>query len=174
MPNLGAGVPNAISLAVDSTWVFTPTPSVTATVSIWNTGGNTAYIGKSGVDQAGGFPIAPGNKPVRLQNITQSLYACSDVAVGSVLGTLNTNYTAGTVQIVTAASVATTSAASGTVWIVGNTANTGWESVVVGTHSTSYTTFGTTALVGDHTSTAGVIYAGTALPTSIVVQAGVV
>ena len=172
MPYLGPGVPNTVALPVYATWVFTPTPSVTATVRIWNTGSNTAYVGKSGVNQADSFPIAPGNSPVHLQNITQSLYACSDVTVGALLGTLSTSYTAGSTVFVTAASVSTASIASGAVIVLGSTVNSGWEAVVVGTHSTSYTTFGTTALVGDHGAVP--FYAGTALPTSVVVQAGVV
>ena len=165
---------NAVAPNVYATWVFTPTPNVTApSVSVFNNGTNVVYLGGAGVNQADGFPLAPGNRPLMLQNIGYSLYACSNVTVGAIVGTLNTSYSAGTAQIVTAASVATASAASGSVWIVGNTAGTGWEAVVVGTHSTSYTTFGTTALVSDHFGTSGVIYTGTALPTSVVVQAGV-
>jgi hypothetical protein len=172
MPNLGPGSANAVSPAVNATWIFTPTPSVTASVSIYNNGNHTVYVGKAGVNQADGFPLAPGNKPLRLQNIGYSLYAVSDVTVGSSVSTLNATYTAGTTTIVTGASVATSAAAAGSVLIIGNTANTGWEAVVVGTVSTSYTTIGTTALISDH-ATGQVVYAGTALPCSLVAQAGV-
>ncbi len=174
MPNLGPGVANVVPLAVTSTWVFTPTPSVAATVSLWNTGTHTAFVGRAGANQADSFPLAPGNRPLRLQNIGYSLYGTSDVTIGAIIGTLSTNYTAGTVTIVTAASVPTASAPVGGVFIVGNTLNTGWEAITIATVSTSFTTFGTSALVSDHTSAAGIIYAGTALPTTLVAQAGVV
>ena len=165
---------NAVVPNVYATWVFTPTPSVTGpSVSVFNNGTNVVYLGGAGVNQADGFPLPPGNRPLRLQNIGYPLYACSNVTVGAIAGTLSTNYTTGTTTIVTAASVPTAVSGAGSVFIIGNTAGTGWEAVVVGTHSTSYTTFGTTAFVSDHTSAAGIIYAGTALPTSVVVQAGV-
>lgn len=166
---------NAVVPNVYATWVFTPTPSVTGpSVSVFNNGTNVVYLGGAGVNQADGFPLPPGNRPLRLQNIGYPLYACGNVAVGAIAGTLSTAYTAGTTQIVTAASVSSSVTGAGSVLIIGNTLNTGWEAIVVGTRSTSGTTFGTTAFVSDHASgAAGTIYAATALPTSVVVQAGV-
>jgi hypothetical protein len=170
--NLPPGSANPAALNVYATWVFTPTPVAGASVSIFNNGTHTAYLGRSGVNQADGFPVAPGNKPVRLQNINYSLYGCSDVTVGASVSTTNAAYTAGTTSIVTASSIATATYGAGSVLIVGTTVNTGWEAVLVSAISTSGTTVTTSALISDHASGA-VIYGGTALPSSIVVQAGV-
>jgi hypothetical protein len=169
MVNLPPGSPNTVAPAVNATWIFTPTPTTTASVSIWNNGTHTVYVGKAGVNQADGMPLAPGNRPMRLQNIGYTLYATSDVTIGASVSTTNAAYTAGTTSIVTSSSVST---AAGSVLIVGNTVNTGWEAVVVSSVSASGTTVGTSALVSDHASSQPV-YAGTALPSSVVVQAGV-
>ena len=170
MPTLPPGSANAVAPAVNATWIFTPTPVSPATVSIWNNGTHTVYVGKSGVNQADGMPLQPGNRPMRLQNIGYTLYAVSDVTVGSSVSTLSAGYTAGTISIVTGSSVSTS---AGAVLIVGSTVNTGWEAVVVSSVSASGTTIGTTALVSDHAN-AQPVYSGTALPSSVVVQAGVV
>ena len=171
MPSYPPGSGQSIAPAVTSTWVFTPTPSVTATVSLYNTGRSTVYVGKAGVNQADSMPIPVGNKPVRLQNIGYSLYAVSDVTVGSSVSTLNAAYTAGTTSFVTGSSVTTS---AGSVLIVGTTVNSGWEAVVVSSVSTSGTTVSTTTgFVSDHAS-GQPVYAGTALAGSLFVQAGVV
>lgn len=170
MVNLPPGSAAPVAPAVNATWIFTPTPVSGASVSIFNNGTHTAYVGKSGVNQADGLPIQPGNRPVRLQNIGYTLYAVSDVTVGASVATLSNAYTAGSTTIVISASAATTTV--GAVLIVGSTVNTGWEAIVIQTVSTSATTVGTTALVSDHAS-AQPVYTGTALPSSLVVQAGV-
>jgi hypothetical protein len=172
VPNLPPGSANPVVPAVNATWVFTPTTGQTSSVSIWNNGTNIAYIGNAGVTQSHGFPLSPGNRPLRLQNITGSVYACGNVTVGAINGTVSGALTAGSTVIVTAVSMPTAQVAAGSVLIVGNQVNSGWEAVVVSTVSASSTTIGTTALAQDHV-TASVIYAGTALPTSVVVQAGV-
>ena len=173
MVQLPPGSANPVSLPVYSTWVFTPNPNSGSinSVSIWNTGSNTAYIGRSGVKQQGGFPIAPGNRPVRLQNINYALYAACDVNIGTLAGTVSGALTAGSTTLVTAASVPTATAAVGSVLVIGSTVNSAWEAVVISTIGTNYTTFGTSAMANDHNTTQ-LIYAGTAMPTSVVVQAG--
>jgi hypothetical protein len=173
MPTLPPGSANTVAPAVNATWVFTPTPNVTASVSIWNNGTHNVYVGKSGVNQADGMPLAPGNRPMRLQNILFPLYVCSDVTVGSSISTTNAAYTAGTTTIVTASSIATATYGAGAVLIIGSTVNTSWESVLVTSISASGTTVVTSALVSDHVS-GQPVYAGTALPGAVVVQAGVV
>jgi hypothetical protein len=103
--------------------------------------------------------------------VTATLYAASYVSVGSSVSTLNAGYTAGASTVVTATSVTTS---AGSVLVVGSTVNTGWESVVVGTVSSSGTTIGTSApLLMDHAS-GQVVYSATAQIGQIRVSAGVV
>jgi hypothetical protein len=170
MPSYPPGSPNPATPAVTATLVFTPTPGATATVSVYNYGSHNAYIGKSGVNQADGMPVPPGNAPVRLQNFNQNLYAVCDVSVGTLAGSISTAYTAGSTAVVFAASVATS---AGATLIIGNTANTGWEAITVGTVSASGTTISTTPLVSDHIASQPV-YLATALGANLLVQAGVV
>jgi len=65
--------------------VFTPTPGVQASVRFVNPGPGTVFVGASAnVNAAVGFPIAPGNRPIELQNIGVPMYAASG---GNVVAT---------------------------------------------------------------------------------------
>ena len=170
-PNLPAGTPNLVSPAVTPTWAFTPNTSATNTIQVANTGRYPVYVGGLGCCAANGFPVAPGSTPLRLQNVTTTVYASSSVAVGSSVSTLNAAYTAGTTSIVTASSIATS---AGSVLVVGSTVNTGWEPVVVSAISASGTTVTTSSgLLMDHGS-GQPVYSATALLGQIQVTAGVV
>src|SRR6266567_8471717 len=81
MPNLGPGVPQNLNPAVTPTWVFTPTPGVNTSFRISNNGGNTVYIGGANVSQYNGIPLAPGCRPVELQNCPFTVYTCSGVSL---------------------------------------------------------------------------------------------
>lgn len=170
MINLPPGSPNAVAPNVTPTWIFTPTPGEAATVSIYNDGMYPVFIGRSGVSQPDGFPIAPGNKPVRLQNINYPLYAVAHVTVGAQGATVATAaLTAGTTTITM---TGTPSLATQGTYVVGSTVNTGWEVFVVSSISGATVTT-TTPLTNDHAG-GSPVYSATALGGSLVVQAGVV
>jgi hypothetical protein len=78
MPNLGAGVDQHVNVAAVPTWVFTPTPGVTATARFFNEGSQVAYIGQSYVTSVNGLPVLP-NCRVELPNVNVPLYAASGV-----------------------------------------------------------------------------------------------
>jgi hypothetical protein len=169
--NLPPGTGQSVVPAVTPTWIFTPNTSATNTIRVTNIGQYPVYVGGLGCGQANGFPLPPGSRPLELQNVTATLYAASYVSVGSSVSTLNAGYTAGASTVVTATSVTTS---AGSVLVVGSTVNTGWESVVVGTVSSSGTTIGTSApLLMDHAS-GQVVYSATAQIGQIRVSAGVV
>ena len=163
------GTPQSVNPAVTPTWIFTPNTSAPNTIEVTNIGQYTVYVGKSGCAQASGFPVNPGSRPLKLQNVNATLYATSRVSVGSSVSTLNAAYTAGTTSIVTASSVATSS----TVLVVGSTVNTGWEAVAVSAVSADGTTVTTSALLMDHGS-GQIVYSATAQLGQIRVTAGVV
>jgi hypothetical protein len=173
MPNLGAGVDQSVNPAVTPTWIFTPTPNVTPTVQIVNTGRNPAYIGTSGLDQPGGFQLLPGSHPLRLQNVQATLYAISGVSVGAASGTMSASAVAAGSTAITLTTAVPASLAAGTTIVVGSTANTGWEAQVVATTTaTSQLTFAN-ALVNDHVN-GSVVYVATANPAQLRVTAGAV
>jgi hypothetical protein len=173
MPNLGPGVDQVVNPAVTPTWIFTPPSNVTATVRLFNTGRYPVYVGPSGMDQPGGMQIMPGNRPVQLQNVNQTLYAISGVvSTGQAATAASSAVTAGTTAITLTATVPT-SLAAGTTIIVGSTAGTGWEAQVVNsTTASSQITFAN-GLVNDHVGSSP-IYTANALPGQLRVTAGVV
>lgn len=173
MPNLGAGVDQHVNPGVTPTWIFTPTPSVTATVRLYNEGRYPVYIGTSGLNQADAVAIPAGCRPLEMANVTQTLYACSGVSITTQAATMSASpVTAGSTAI-TLTTTVPTSLAAGTTIVVGNTAGTGWEAQVVNsTTASSQLTFAN-ALVNDHTSSSPV-YLATAQLGQLRVTAGVV
>lgn len=173
MPNLGPGVDQHINPAVTPTWVFTPTPNAPATVIFYNEGRNPVYLGTSGINQPDAFALPPGGKPIKLINVTQTMYAASGVSVGAQAGTMTASpVTAGSTAITLTGTVPSNLAA-GTTIVIGNTAGTGWEAQIVNATSASSQLTFTSALVNDHTSSSPV-YLATALPAQLHVTAGVV
>jgi hypothetical protein len=175
MPNLGPGVANSLTPAVTPTWVFTPTPNVTATVRITNNGSSTIYIGGANVSQWNGIPLPPGNRPIELQNCPYTIYT----AAGAFPAGTNTTLSGSQVQGVSALTVASGSGGviAGATLQVGN--GTNLEYVVVNTIANAGGTAGsstittTTPFLYDHVASSTV---STATPrtSGITVQAGVV
>ena len=173
MPNLGAGVDQHVNPAVTPTWIFTPTPNAPATVQLFNEGTKTVFVGTSGLDQSGALPVLPGCKPIRLQNVTASLYAISGVTVGAQSGTMTTTAVTAGSTVVTLTGTVPTALAAGTTIVVGNTAGTGWEAqVVASTTASSQLTFAS-ALANDHVGSSPV-YLATPQLGQLRVTAGVV
>ncbi len=171
MPNFPPGTDQHVNPAVTPTWIFTPVTGQTNTIRLYNEGLNTVYVGPSGVDQPAGMAIRPGNKPVVLQNVQQTLYALSGVTVGAQAGTASASaFTAGSTAITLSAAVPA-GLAAGTTIVVGSTAGTGWEAqVVASTTASSQITFAN-PLVNDHVGSSP-IYAATAQPGQLRVTAG--
>ena len=171
MPNLPPGTPQSVNVIVTPTWIFTPNTSAANTIRVVNTGQYPVYVGGLGCTQANGFPVPAGSRPLELQNVTGTLYASGSLTVGASVSTTNAAYTAGTTSIVTSSSVTTS---AGSVLVVGNTAHTGWEPVVISAISASGTTVTTSSgLLQDHGS-GQIVYAATAQPGQVSVAAGVV
>ena len=95
MPTLPPGTANNVNLSFTPTWLFTPTTSAANNVVLTNNGQNTVYVGQADVTVNTGLPILPGSKPVKLTNVTSSLYAISTVSLGTLVGTVFTAGTAG-------------------------------------------------------------------------------
>ena len=170
-PNLPPGTPQSVNTVPTPTWIFTPNTSAANTLRLNNTGQWPVFVGGAGCSQANGLALPPGGGTVELRGVTATMYATSNVVVGSSVSTLNAGYTAGTTSIVTASSVSTS---AGSVLVVGSTVNTGWEAVVVNAISASGTTVTTSAgLLMDHAS-GQIVYAGTAQPGQLRVVQGVV
>jgi hypothetical protein len=83
MPNLGAGVDQHVNTGVAPTWVFTPNPSGGSALRLYNEGSQLVYVGGPNVTPLNGLPLFPGGRPVELQNITGTVYTCSNSAVGN-------------------------------------------------------------------------------------------
>lgn len=170
MPNLGPGVPQSVNPAVTPTWIFTPVTNQSNIVQIINTGRWPVYVGPSGVDQPGGLAVPPGSQHLRLQNVSQTLYAVSQVVPGALSATQSSGVTAGSTAITLNATVPTALAA-GTTIIVGSTANSGWEAQVVATTTASSQLTFANPLVNDHYT--DLVYVATAQIGQITVIAGV-
>ena len=170
-PSFPAGTDQHVNPAVTPTWVFTPVTGQTNTIRLYNEGLNTVYVGPSGVGQPAGLAVRPGNRPVELQNVTQTLYAISGVTIGAQAGTASASaFTAGSTAITLTAAVPA-GLAAGTTIVVGNTAGTGWEAqVVASTTASSQITFAN-PLVNDHVGSSP-IYTATAQLGQLRVTAG--
>ena len=167
--NLGAGVDQHVNPGVTATWVFTPTPSASATVRLYNEGSQPVYVGQVNVTPYNGLPLFPNNRPIELVNINQNVYACSGVAVTTTGNTIQSS-TAGTLVFTMGT---TTSFPAGTVMVVGSTLNTSsLETFTVsGTTATAVTV--STAALYDHAA-GTTVRTATAIPAQLRVTAGVV
>lgn len=169
MPNLGPGAPNNTNVGASPTWVFTPTPNVQASVRFYNPGPGTVYVGPNPTPSTG-LPLQAGNRPIELQNIGTTLYACTSFTKGAVAATMSASaITAGSTSLATTAAVPT-SLASGATFVLGT--GTGQEALVVAsTAANSTITFASAALF-DHVASS-VINIATFTSAPLVVNAGV-
>jgi len=171
---LPPGTPNDVNLSFTPTWLFTPSTNATNNVRLWNNGQNVVYVGQADVTVNTGLPITPGGRPVELVNVLTSLYAISAVAVGSLLGTVQTAATAGTTTLTWTSSTPTTSLPVGSAFILGSTVNTSNQEVLVVATSASTTSNTTTNVTVFEHDTTNVVYAATPTYGQIRVSAGVI
>lgn len=150
-----------LNLNVTPTFVFQPPSKHAANVEIWNTGGNTVYVGQSNVSPLNGIPVQPGQS-IRLNGSTGSTYACSGmlptgVANGAATaasfgGTTDTNgMTAGSTTLTFTATVPVQFTVGSTFYL-GNATNAvsgAAEVLVTASTATSVATTTTPALF-DH------------------------
>lgn len=160
MPNLGPGVDQHVNPNPIPTWIFTPTPNAAASVRLYNEGSNVVFVGQANVSPYNGMPIYPGNRPVEFQSMLATLYACSNVAPGTVSNTLTAvALTVGTTSFTVGS---TTGFGIGTSLILGNTGKGQEVATVAGTTATAVTV--STALLYDHgaseTVSTAVVFAG--------------
>lgn len=172
MPYLGPGVPANASVTPIPTLVFTPTPNAAATCRLSNPGSATVYVGGANVSPVNGFPIPPGNRPVELNNVGVSLYACSAVASVNSSGhaTLSALNAAGS----TLFTVATAAPTAGTYVQLGS--GTSLEYLFVSSFTgagTPWTVTTSTASLYDHIS-GSTMATVVAVPGPLNVSAGVV
>lgn len=173
MPNFPPGTPQALAPAVTPTWVFTPTPgAIPATLRIQNLGTSTVYVGGVNVSQFNGLPIAPGNRPLELQNCPFTVYTCSGVSPTATGYTLAASaLAAGSSAFTTSASVA--SLVAGSVVILGASGSQEVVSVsATGGATTTTFTLATNTLY-DHVASSPATLATTVIG-RVQVQAGVV
>lgn len=169
MPTLPPGSPVVATPTPVAALVFTPTPTVQASVRIANPGPGTVYVGGANVQPNNGFPILPGNRPIELQNINVSLYACCGVNAVGAPGTVATATAAGTTSL----TVATVSPTVGTYMLYGNGTSVEYVSVTAVSGASTPWTATTSATRFDHAanSTAATVLAITTGPVTF--QAGV-
>lgn len=172
MPNLGAGVDQHINTTPVPTWVFTPNPVGGATVRLFNEGAGIVYVGGANVTPFSGLPLFPYSKPLELQNISGTVYTCSNVLVGANLATTSTAYTAGTTAFTMKATVPTGLAAGATFAIANTAATAYYEVLTVASTSASSVITTTTGALFDHTSAATFLLCSTT-PGQLRVTAGV-
>jgi hypothetical protein len=176
MPNLGAGVDQHVNTAAVPTWVYQPPANLSgspyqANVRLFNEGTNIVYVGGANVSPFNGLPLFPNSRPVELNNVSGTLYSCSNVLSGSSVSTANAAYSANTNSFVTATSVPTANFYVGAPFLIG-VPGFGQEVLVISTISTSYTTIGTTTnSLYDH-KTGTPIYAATSVSGQLRVTAG--
>lgn len=170
MPFLGAGVDQHVNVSTPTaTWIFTPNTAATTAVRLFNEGRNTVFVGQSTVTPANGMPIPAGSRPVELQNVTQTLYACCAYAAGTTNTTLSSALTAGTTVVTVAAQG---NFPVGTSFVVGNIATA--QDFLTSGSSVSSATIGTTsAALYDHLS-GETVTTITLAPGQLRVTAGVV
>ena len=170
MPNLGAGVDQHVNVSALPTWVFSPTTGLPNTVRLYNEGGPLVYVGGANVSPSNGLPLAAGNEPIRLANITGSVYACSAVTPGTAAATIGTGVpsNAGTTKF--SVTTMNTSFAAGTVLLVGG--GTSQEVLVIASTATTVITTTTNSLY-DH-AVGAPLTACTYFPAQLRASAGVV
>jgi hypothetical protein len=174
MVNLPPGSPNNVNLTFTPTWLFTPSTNATNNVRLWNNGRNTVYVGQADVTVNTGLPIPPGQKPVELTNVLQSLYAISTYSIGTLLGTVQTAATAGSTSLTFSSTVPVSTLGVGGIFMIGSTSATSNQealSVAATTATTVLTTSTATAFAHDTTN---VVYGVNATYGQLTVQSGVV
>jgi hypothetical protein len=99
MPYLGSGVDQHVNTTVVPAWVFSPNPVGGATLRLYNEGTQLVFVGGANVTPFNGLPIYPNAKPVELQNISGTVYTCSNSFVGAntAAATMGTTTGIGTV-----------------------------------------------------------------------------
>lgn len=124
------------------TWVFHPTPGVTATVALRNEGPNPLYVGQQYVTPFNGMVLLPGCR-ITLTRVTSDVYACSPVNLQSQATTISASSTPGS----TTFTVGSNSAFGvGTVFTVGSVPSDCETFIVASTTSTTVITTTTAAL----------------------------
>jgi hypothetical protein len=171
VPNLGAGVDQHVNTAPVPTWVFTPTPSVSSTLRLYNEGSQIVYVGGANVSPINGLPLFPGARPLELQNIGSTIYTCSYAStVGSTISaTLSANFVAGGSSVPVTTGYSTGILVGSTIFL-----GTGTAAEVLVVSATAATTITTsTVTLYDHKTAATVTLASTT-PGQLRVTAGVV
>jgi hypothetical protein len=166
MPNLGPGVPLNYNPAVTPTQVYTPTPNAAATCRIINNGGSTVWVGGANVSKFNGLPLAPGNRPIELQNCPTAVYAAADVSASGAAAVTNAALAAG----VTTFTVTTTGLAAGPA-ILGNAG--AQEVINIASVASSTVLTLSNATLQDHV-TAATVATAVARVSNVTVFAGVV
>lgn len=141
-------MPN-VNLDAVPTWIFTPNSSAASNLQLTNLGSSILYIGQSGVTPNTGIPLNPGQKPIELFNVTQTLYACSRTSPGTAAATASTSasVTVGTTSW-TVASGGMANIPVGTYFLVG--AGTSQEVLKVATSASTTTITTTTGTLFEH------------------------
>lgn len=169
MPNFPPGSPVVATPVPVAALVFTPTPTVQASVRISNPGPGTVYVGGANVQPNNGFPVLPGNRPIELQNVNVSLYACCGVNGIGAPGTVSSATSAG----VTGLTVATVAPTAGTYILYGNGTSVEYLSVSAVTGSASPWTATTSATRLDHAANSTVATVLSITTGPVTFQAGV-
>jgi hypothetical protein len=156
MPNLGAGVDQHVNTTAVPTWVYQAPAYVAGsnfqtTLRLYNEGTQTVFVGGPNVSPLTGFPIPPGSKPVEIQNVSGTIYSCSNSAVGAntAAGTLSAAMAAGASSVPVSASFSTVITIGSTIYL--NDAGNGGEYLVVSATAATTITTSTPALY-DHAS----------------------
>jgi hypothetical protein len=169
VPYLGAGVDQHVNTAPVPTWVFTPTPSVSSTLRLFNEGTQIVYVGGINVSPFNGLALYPGARPLELQNTNQTVYTCSNVlptATGYTMSAAALNAGSTVVTLSTAETLAV-----GVPVLLG--AGGSQEVVVTAGASATAAFTVTTATLYDHKASSLVTVA-TSTPGQLRVTAGVV
>lgn len=171
-PNFPPGTDQHVNPAVTPTWVFSATTGVTNTLRLFNEGQHVVFVGGANVSPFNGLPVAPGNRPLELQNIGQAVYACSGVMATATGATLASSaLPAGSTAFTVSGSISSIAAGSAVLLGAG-----GSQEVVsvVSTGGATTTTFTiSTATVYDHAASSPVTVA-TAMPGQLRVTAGAI
>lgn len=174
MPNLGAGVDQHVNTSPTPTWVFTPNPVGGASVRLYNEGSQPVYVGGPSVSPSNGLPLFPGGRPLELQNVSGTIYSCSNAIVGAntAAATISSNgATAGSTVLAVGAAFSTQIVA-GTNMIFSGPAGVGSQVVTVVGTAASALTISTALLYDLRTAATGTVCTST--PGQLRVTAGVV
>jgi hypothetical protein len=153
-------------------FVANTSAGVTSVVNLQNLSAQMMFVGLSACTPNTGLPLMPGER-IRLNNVTKSVYACSNWAASSTqLATMSSSaYTAGSTQFTTSAAALSVLPA-GTYFVIGGTANSSQQEVLCVASSVSTTVLTTTtASLFDHAASQPV-WGVTWYPSSLNIQRG--